>query len=460
MLGRTGRVGVAVSGGADSVVLLHILRRVTTLSTAELVVLHVNHKLRGGESEEDERFVRSLAESVGLKFVSEEALITEGNLESEARRLRLVFFAKCLSQYGLERVAVGHTRSDQAETVLHRLLRGSGLTGLAAMRPVTDGWLVRPLLTVSREEIREWARREGLSWREDRSNEDLRFTRNRLRLQTMPELIRGYNANLEAVLAATAELAQAEEEYWPEVIEPIYARLVERMRLGLILDSAALNRLPLALRRRVLRQALAELRPNSLQGLDFHHFESILALCESAKGHDRVLVPGVDALRSFDSLLLSRAGRLGEEPREYRVDLPVGGDAALPYGAGRIFTRAAKLDSPFCDTFKNGAERGAERATLDGKALEGEPLLVRNWEPGDELLRPGHRTADKIKTLFQEHRIRLWERRHWPVVVSRGKVVWARQFGADERFAGAVDCEDEVQLTYLVKSSFVQDLSQ
>src|SRR6478735_4184777 len=157
MLPAGGRVGVAVSGGADSVALLHILRDLWS----ELVVLHVNHHLRGEESDGDEAFVRELAQSLGLTIVVEHAVPPAGNLEQEARRGRRAFFLRCREELDLKRVALGHTRSDQAETVLFRLLRGSGLTGLAGMRPASDDGFIRPLLTTSRDEVRRWAREQG-----------------------------------------------------------------------------------------------------------------------------------------------------------------------------------------------------------------------------------------------------------------------------------------------------------
>ncbi|MBV9670017.1 MAG: tRNA lysidine(34) synthetase TilS, partial [Acidobacteriales bacterium] len=204
MLCAGDRIGVAVSGGADSVALLHILHGLSSRFAIHLTVLHVNHQLRGRESDGDEASVRALAASFGLDVVVSQAPIQGGNLEQEARRARLDFFRSCMATKNLQRVALGHTRSDQAETVLFHLLRGCGLAGLAGMRPVTSDGLIRPLLGVSRQEIREWARAEGIEWREDSSNADLRFARNRLRNESIPALTREFNTNLEGVLAGIA----------------------------------------------------------------------------------------------------------------------------------------------------------------------------------------------------------------------------------------------------------------
>jgi tRNA(Ile)-lysidine synthase len=433
MLPQSGRVGVAVSGGADSVALLHILHRLWS----DLVVLHVNHRLRGEESDGDEAFVRELAESRGLEIVVEHAIPGAGNLEQEARRARRAFFLGC----GLKRIALGHTRSDQAETVLFRLLRGSGLTGLAGMRYVTDEGFIRPLLTTSREEVRRWAREEGLTWREDSSNADLAFSRNRLRHETLPELARAYNPNVEGVLAGTADLAQTEEAYWNEQVEALYPQITKRNQLGSFFQIEGLSALHLALQRRLIRQAFQAVR-GDLGGIDLPHVEAVLNLCRSRQGHDRVLIPGVDALRSFDQLLLSQPGTLGGQARNYRLELEIGGKYELPFEAGFL-----TLDN-FCANFKKEQDLEGEVSDLDADVLAGETLSVRNWRPGDELHRIGHRAAEKIKSLFQIYRVPLWERRHWPVVVAGEEIVWTRQFGGAARFGVSGQNRGIVRLAY------------
>src|SRR5262249_11465832 len=149
---------------------------------------------------------------------------------------------------------------------------------------------------------------------------DLRFSRNRLRNKVIPELAEHFNRNLERTLAGTANLARAEEDYWNKTVEPVYQEIAKRTFRGLILDVNALQPLHLALQRRILRRALLELR-SDLRGLDLDHVEAVLALGRGVQGHDRVLIPGADALRSFDRLLLTRPGALNAGPRHYRMEL-------------------------------------------------------------------------------------------------------------------------------------------
>ncbi len=435
MLVPGGRVGIAVSGGADSVVLLHILHRLSSTLGIQVMVLHVNHQLRDTESDEDESFVRALAESLRLEAMVEKAPIAGGNLEQEARLQRRAFFRRAMQQHNLNCVALGHTRSDQAETVLFRLLRGSGLAGLAGMRPVTPEGLIRPLLHTSREEVRAWALAEGIEWREDSSNQDSRFARNRLRNEAIPLLREAFNPNLEAVLAGTARLAGDEEDYWIQQIEPIYRQITKRTALGSFFQIAALEALPIAIRRRVIRRALADLR-GDLRSIDMEHVEAILAICSSRHGHDRVIVPGVDALRSFGNLLLAHPGEAMGGARHYHIEIKNGVECELPFRAGFLSVNRVTPSARNCVNFEEEQRVSVEIADLDERAVAeaGGSLAVRNWEPGDELRRAGHQGVEKVKSLFQEYKILLWERRHWPVVAAAGEIVWVRRFGPAARF--------------------------
>ncbi len=451
MLSAGDRVGVAVSGGADSVVLLHILHRLAAQFQVHPIVLHVNHHLRGGESDGDEEFVRSVAERLGLQVVVEHARPRAGNLEQEVRNLRRQFFLNLIyEKHAIERVALGHTRNDQAETVLFRLIRGTGLTGLAGMQIKTGEGLIRPLLRSSREEVRKWAEAEGLSWREDSSNTDLRFARNRIRHKVMPELARHFNPNVDLAMAGTAELAATEEDYWEKQIEPIYAEITKRTHLGLLLAVPSLKRLHLAVQRRVIRRAASEIR-GDLRGLDKSHMDAILALGRNKHGHDRVIVPELDALRSFDQLLLSRPGTLSGEERGYYSNLSFGKPCELPFSAGVISIQLLNSEPRICVNFKEDQEL-SEVVDLDGHqiAVAGQPgsLAVRNWEPGDQLHRAGHQGAEKIKSLFQEYRVPLWQRRHWPVLVFENEIVWVRQFGCAHKFKRSENSRSVVRVSF------------
>ena len=433
------RIGVAVSAGADSVVLLQLLHRLTDRSAVHLHVLHVNHQLRGAESDADEAFVQALAESLGLRCSAERAQLAPGNLEQAAREARRRFFFRIRDELELSKIALGHTRSDQAETLLFRFLRGTGTTGLAGMRFATADGLIRPLLAVGRREVRAWAAAEGIGWREDSSNQDVRFARNRLRHETIPGLERDFNPNLEGVLANTAGVAQTEEDYWDLEISTRYGQIIKRTQLGLFLQISELTSLHVAVQRRLIRRAIFDLR-GSLRSIDAQHIDSILGICHSSEGHDRVLAPGVDALRSFGTLLLTEPGKLTDQKRHYRLELIPGEERELPYNAGSIF-----LHTESCANLNDSPEKSTEIADLRAGSCR---LFARNWEPGDEIQLTDYRSARKLKALFQEQKVLLWERRHWPVVICGEEIVWVRRFGCSAKYKGPVNGLGGLRLIY------------
>ena len=447
MLSEGDRLGVAVSGGADSVVLFHIFRELTKEFSIDLTILHVNHQLRGVESDADEEFVRQLASTHNVPLLVEAGPVQIGNLEGEARRVRRLFFHRMMQDGHVNRIALGHTRTDQAETVLFRLLRGSGPTGLAAMPFVSKDGLIRPLLTTNREEMRQFAESRRMAWREDSSNQDLRFARNRLRLQTIPSLVRDYNANLEGVLAGTADIFREEEAYWRRIVERTFRKLSHPNQLGLTVDLRPFRKLHLALKRRVLRHAIGTVR-GSLQALDLPHIDAVLAITESSQGHDRIVIPGLDALRSYDCLLLCGPEALRQQGRGYSFPIQFGRTYQLPFGAGQLKIDRIYPDSQNCVNFKNEQDFLTEEAHLNSRALTAESLQIRNWEPGDRLLRIGHTTAEKVKTLFQDGKVLLWERRHWPVVVAESEIVWVRRFGVAADFSASDESRWVLRILY------------
>jgi tRNA(Ile)-lysidine synthase len=300
------------------------------------------------------------------------------------------------------------------------------------MLPVTEDGLIRPLLHTSRAEVRAWADAHGILWREDSSNSNDGFARNLLRNKLMPEIAREFNPNLEGILTGTGEIAATEEDYWKGKIEPLYRGAAKKTELGIVLPVNTVISNHRAVQRRLIRYGIAELR-GDLRSIDLQHIEAILAICHSKHGHDRVIVPGVDAIRSFGVLLLTKPGDLNAGERNYCLNVSWNEKLELPFGAGVIELSALNSNHKNCVNFKKESQFPKELADLDFEVLTGRglagPLQVRNWQPGDEILRPGHHKPEKIKSLFQEFQVLLWKRRHWPVAVVKDEIFWARGFG-------------------------------
>lgn len=433
MLEHGDRVGVAVSGGPDSMCLLHTLCELAPRWQLKLSVLHVDHQLRGEASRADAEFVARAAAGLGLEFHLHRVAVDRagGGVEQGARNARLAFFHALLKDGLAEKVATGHTLSDQAETVLLRLLRGAGSGGLAAIVPRTAEGLIRPLLGIHRAEAEEWLRSRGLGWRIDETNASREFLRNRIRLDLVPLLRSEYNPRTEILFAQTAELARDEETYWQAVVADTAARLFRQTPGPVIIASAvAIRDLPKALARRVVREAISRIR-GDLRQIEFEHVEAILNLTVTVEGHGRVIIPGVDVMRSFDSIRFSIPGMDHVESRVQIVPLQVPGETSLPGGRGVILTRISTIPESGYNIVQAESD-GWERVVLE--SLQG-PLELRYWLPGDQYQPEGRKSAEKLKQMFQDAKVPLWERRFWPIIESSQGIVWTRRFGPCSRYS-------------------------
>jgi tRNA(Ile)-lysidine synthase len=427
------RIGVAVSGGADSVFLLEALRELAPRWNLHLSVVHIEHGIRGPASRADAAFVQDLAARHSLPFHLRQADVPaiHDNLEQAARNVRQAFFAELLSGGLVDRIATGHTRSDQAETVLYRILRGSGLAGLSGILPVTKELVVRPLLELDRGEIECWLRKRNISWREDETNQDRSYARNRLRHEILPLLRESFNPRLDKTLSHLATLAQDDETHWATQFDP------KALPGPQILSTSDLTGLPVAVARRLIRRAIG-LAKGNLRQIDFAHIERILQMADSPYGHGHIQLPGLDVMRSFEWIrltpLLSRDRQGAVAPGfDFSFPFQAPGSVELPDGSTRITLqiREKAASTRACATVVN--ELDWERFPSLVGASSG--LEVRNWRPGDQYQRVGQSRKQKLKMLFQEGRVPLWERAGWPIVTYNGCIIWARRFGAAAEFA-------------------------
>jgi tRNA(Ile)-lysidine synthase len=381
-----------------------------------MCVLHVNHKLRGAESDGDGEFVANLAGCFGLPCIVVDAPVTGAdNLEQEARRLRLAFFRSVIERGEADRVALGHTRSDQAETVLFRFLRGAGTAGLAGIRPVTRDGIIRPLIETDREEVRHYLQARNIPWREDSSNASLDFARNRIRHQLLPQLAHDWNPSIVETLAQTADWALAEEDYWETELD-LPASLPDS---SVLLGVERLSSLSLAAARRLVRRAI-EMAKGDLRSINFSHVEAILALARGSEG-GHTQIPELDVWRSFEWIRLAPA--VSATP--YRLPVSVPGRLPVP-GTGFVLSLELIDKSETSDI--EDSVYNSEMGNLDWTRLSGN-LELRNWLPGDRYQPLGASGEQKIADLFQDARIPSWDRGQWPVLMDGPEIVWALRFG-------------------------------
>jgi tRNA(Ile)-lysidine synthase len=284
------RILLAVSGGADSVAMLQLLHEIARHFQIQLAVAHFNHHLRGRESEEDEEFVKRLAESRQLDFFrGEDAAGTlarsVGNLEERAREQRYAFLSMAAQQTQAQKIALGHTLDDQAETFLMRFLRGSGSTGLSGIPFARDGIWIRPLLEINRQEILEFLQARNLNWREDSSNNSGAFLRNRIRHHLLPLLEQEYNPRVRTILAQTADILRDESEALKKMAaEYVGQKSVQEQRLELPVEE--MNAFPTGMQSQILREALLQYGPRATYP-PAHHIRAILELLAPGKGRKK-----------------------------------------------------------------------------------------------------------------------------------------------------------------------------
>lgn len=303
---------VAHSGGADSTALLDLLSRLHGYNL-HLVVAHLNHCLRGAESDADEEFCRLLAARYSIPFevrrvdVRNMAAEFRLNLEDAGRRARIEFLDEVSMKYGAAAVLLAHHADDQAETVLMRLLRGSGMTGLSGMAYINARGYVRPLLDITRDDIELYLRARGVEWREDASNSDTAYLRNRIRHQLLPQLAE-YNPDIRATLAATASIIRGDEALLAELTEQAFAASCQIGVKRVDCNIGQLRILNPSLRRRVLRLALMH-QAGTLDGVTLCHVDSVGDLIDSSRPNSRLALPhGVAVVESMNGCrLLSRS---------------------------------------------------------------------------------------------------------------------------------------------------------
>lgn len=435
------RLGVAVSGGADSVALLHSLGAVRPHLGLVLVVLHVHHGIRGAEADEDALFVEDLAHKAGLRFqcrrvnTPEYAREAGETMEEAARSLRYAWFDELLGQGELDAIATAHTMEDQAETVLLKLLRGAWTEGLAGIFPQLKrprGLIVRPFLQTRRAEIRQWLRASGHVWREDGTNQDMAYARNKVRHHLLP-VLEQYNPQIVPHLAQMAEMAREEELFWQAEMARLLPSLVlpgrpvrgggraqsthpEERSVGMEMER--LHALSPAVRRRVLRAAA--------QGLgldpDFDQTELLLRMCDGRAGQRETLTAELTAERSARELRLIRSRARKGSPPEYEVAVP--GEVEAPAFGLRLRVRIS-----------------------EGKGVENaRPATLRAHKAGDRVLLRHTSGPKRMKEVLERMRVLPGERTDWPVLEWQGEIVWMKGAEVVSRAAEEAGLKVEVEL--------------
>jgi tRNA(Ile)-lysidine synthase len=413
-----GPVLAAVSGGGDSVALLLLLRVLAPAHGWRLVVGHVDHGLRQ-DSEADARFVAELAARLGLECLVQRVEVPgEGSREEAARRVRRQALMEMAARAGAEVIALGHTADDQAETLLARLLTGTGLTGLAGMRPWSPPWW-RPLLGLRRSELRGFLRACGQSWRRDPSNQDPGPLRNRIRHRLLPLAAELVNPRVVEALGRLAELCRQEEDFWQAWCEERFAALGRREGTSYCLALEPFLALPVAGRRRLLRWVVARLTGRG-QHLLSHHVDQLLELAQGRPGRRLELPLGLVAWREHRHLRLDQGGA----PGDFTCRLEGPGWVWLEPLA--CWLAVEEVAAP-----EQLQARGPE--VYIPLARVAWPLVVRPVRRGERFRPLGAPGSKRISRFLIDRKVPAWWRRRTVVVADRRGVWWVGPWSLAER---------------------------
>lgn len=424
---------LGVSGGPDSVALLHGLFELKQELNVDLVVAHLNHGARGKESDRDARFVKDLCETLQIKVliektdVAKQQAISKSSFQETARNLRLEFFERAMNQIGASRIALGHTLDDQAETVLINLLRGSGLKGAGGMNPVRKPY-IRPLFYCSRSEIVDFLKNREISYCNDSSNEKTDYLRNSIRLELIPLLQDKYNPKITETLFETSAIFRADNDYLNDLEDQEFDRVALESVTSetLSMDIGNFTALPLALKRRLVRKGIQSIM-GDLRRISFFHIQEVLHLFEKSQKGKRIDLPGnLEVLCLGDRVVFKRIPE--SDPSILSNDEGMESDWTRPLsipGETRIEKAGVILETKIIDPVDTGftAEQ-TNQAFLDFDKT-GRNIMVRFFQAGDRLKPLGMKGTKKLKSLFIDEKVPQEIRSIVPILTTEDNdIIW------------------------------------
>jgi len=470
-------VVVGVSGGADSVCLLHVLAKWQKGLGIKLHVAHLNHQLRGVESEADAKYVSNLANSLGIPITIDRqdvaAYRIERNfsVEEAARELRYAFLAKVAREVGANRIAIGHTRDDQVETILMHILRGTGITGLCGLAPCSpmahdrqgmsgpakqrNLLVIRPLLDITREETTSYCQEHQLDPRIDSSNRSLSFFRNRLRLQLLP-LLRQYNPSVDQALLRLADIAKEDNVFIEQYASELWDEVARQENNAIYLDRKQIASLPIALQRQLLRAAVTRLAGDT-RDIEASHIEAARNLLNKpvckriSLPHSFICQGGYDEIVIVSTAKQSQLPPCPFPPLPGEFPLKVPGKTAFPgwkVTASIVGERVDSLSSRRVPSASEGACQSNLVADFDLDKT-GTELFVRQRRPGDRFQPLGMNMPKKLHEFMVDAKIpRSW-RDHIPIVCSPQQIIWVAGWRIDDRVKVSEASKEILRLEFI-----------
>lgn len=434
MLTAGDSVLIAVSGGPDSVTLVHVLHTLAAEYALRMAVAHLNHGLRQKDSDRDAEFVADIARQLDLPFYVKKKDVRQLqqsahlSLEEAARKIRYRFFEEICARNGFNKIAIGHHSNDNAELVLMNLLRGSGPLGLSGIAPVRDGKIVRPLIHLKRSEIVDYIAEKKLPFVTDASNADLSFTRNRIRHHLIPELEKAYNPAIIETLNRLGSIMRAEDQWFENILSKDFNNCISVTGPDTVsIDLDRIKGLTTAANRRIIRRAILSVKKD-LRRITLAHVDAVLTLIDKSPGEGCLSLPDgirvrlrpadltINHSKSDASVSSDRSNGPAVIVYQYTIT-PPGALSVQEAGATIKFAEIGFDDLPDFNTV------GKNLAFFDMDSLQF-PLVVRNSRPGDRFSPLGLNGTQKVKKYFSDNKIPGPRRRLCPLLLSAGKIIW------------------------------------
>lgn len=422
---------IALSGGPDSVFLFHNLRKLKDIISFNLYASHINHMYRGKDAMHDEEFVRDLCQKYGVRlFVkrknaaeyARELKVTE---EEAGRVLRYGFFNENLSQIGGGKIALAHNLNDQAETVLQRLIRGTGIDGLSAMSFQKSN-LIRPMLNVSRDEIMAYLHGNNYRYCIDITNSQDIYGRNKIRLNLIPYLEKNFNPNIQVTLSRMAEAMERDKKIIEKYIDIKFKELLkDRSDSKLVLDLNLLRALDVGERGRIIRRGIEELKGNTVN-VEMKHIDNAISLMDAGKTGKKIdLTGGFTIEISYDNFIINKG--LDKVPEfEYNIALN-----EITHIKEVNKTLLARVFEAGTETWEDTEDK--DSFCVDFDLVKGS-LTVRNRRPGDSITPCGMEGSKKVKDVFIDLKIPKEERDSRLIVADDENIIWLEGYRINDKY--------------------------
>ncbi|MBC8061503.1 MAG: tRNA lysidine(34) synthetase TilS [Clostridiaceae bacterium] len=442
MFNKGDRVIVAVSGGPDSMSLLHLLNQLSKQLEISLIVAHVNHCLRGLEADKDQEFVHNFCEDFKIECYSKRIDINKiakaNNVSSETagRDARYGYFIELKDKYKVNKIALAHNANDQAETVLMRIIRGTGLEGLVGIKPVREETYVRPLLNITRPEIEEYCVTNNINARLDKTNLENIYTRNKIRLELIPYLEKNFNQDIVNGLIKLGDIAKKDNDFIEKHVDFSYKKYCHRKQGKVIIKSEAFKEHESVLSR-LIRRTFQEVNGN-LYNFEKVHIYDIISIQKQGTGKVITLPSAVNAINEYGDIIITKEEN-SSEIEKYETFLHINEENRIQHIGMNITLKLLHSEKKINFTDKPNIRN------FDFDKVTGD-IIVRNRKDGDKFSPFGMKGTKKLKDLFIDLKVKKSERSKIPLICFGEDIAWIVGYRVSEKFKITSDTKNILQI--------------